>query len=606
MEENNRQVAVSYSQDRTMIFWDLAKGELIRRVEDHHNFGIGVLEISHDKQFFALHGKDCSIHKANGEYLFELTDPESSSTVKSFRFTSDNARVIGGHCSGEIKVFGLGSGGFDQTMIAKVECNDRKDIEDLLLTPDDKYIIAATGDEHAYVYSTDTLDLVTKLPHITTVDKLAMTVDGSKVLTASQDKNVRVWNITKIGKEDREVKIDKHKDEVSTITFLHHQDQVITTGYDEGEFKVWDVRTGKLLKSPPTPNENHCYAVAITADDSRLVGAGGHQWYILQLPNFKLLNAYQERMVQVSHFVLTPNDDMLVAGHGQPEHSIRLYSLATGETIRKIDLRSTNLIVLPSGNCLNQFYTQFYDTSGKSRTIQMINPFHGSVVFDFSHGDKVMDYAVSPDYSMMVCGCMDKDIDVWHLTSRSHIATLKGHSSCVTTVTFSPDNKQVASGGRDGEIIIWNYSSKEALYTLKGHESDITLLRYSSDGKYLLSAAETDLYVIVWLVESGSRVMSYNTYSVVRDMRVSKLSNSVVLGLQDGRVAILRISGQGSYARGVAGASSVGKPNSSANAAAGSTGGQNSSFQNVEDRVVGAVNTAARDLKAKSSLCSLL
>ena len=543
IEEKCVQVAISYSQDHTMIFWDCTKGEAIRRVEDHNTFPIWVMQVSNDNKFLAVHGSECSITRPDGKHLFDLEDPESSSTVSCFQFFPDNTRVVSGNVSGEIKLYGLGQGGFDQKLITKVECDeDRKEVVDLLITPNGKYIIAATNQEAAFVFSTDNLTLVTKLPHITTVDKLAMTVDGSRILTASEDKNVRVWDVTKIGKENQTAHIDKHDDTVSTMTFLHHKDEIITTAYGSQEFKVWNVTTGKLLRSPPIPDKTSCHEVAVTSDDRRLIGAGGCRWFVLQLPEFKLLNTFQERFVLPSHFVLTPDDRRLVAGIGQPEFSIRIYDVSSGETLRKINLRSTALTMLPNGNFVNQYYQQMYDSTGKTKVMQMMNGHTGELVEEFRHGDRVLDYAISSDYSKLVCGCSDKDIDLWHLDGRSHFATLKGHSGRVLSVCFSPDNHVIASGADDGEVFLWSLDSNEIVHSLKGHKSDISSMVFSKDGRYLFTAAKDDLYIMVWLVANGNRVMTYNTYSVVRNMRISNVTNHIVVGLYDGRIAILEVN----------------------------------------------------------------
>ena len=545
MEREGRQIAISYSRDYTMIFWNLTDGQAIRRVEDDNDFTIDVLQPSHDRRYLAVHGTNVSIHRADGKYLFNMRDEDgSTSSVGAFHFTRDNARVIAAHPSGAVITFDIEK----REMINRVDIDEEIDrdysIADSVVTPDDRYIVLATAQENALVYSVDNLELIAKLPHITTVDRVALTGDGSRLLTASGDKNVRVWDMSKIGKEQQQtVNLDKHPSVVSTISFLHTRDEVITTAYEDTEFKVWDLQTGKLLKSPPIPNEKTCYEVAIATDDKRLVGLNGNQWYVLQLPDFTVLKTFQEYMVNVSHFVLTPDNKRLVAGIGQPEHSIRIFDISSGDTISKIhQLRSTDLYMLPNGMALNQYYNQMYDSSGKTSIMQMINCNHGQVIRSFQHGGKILDYAVSADYSTLACGCADKDVYLWDLTSGANIAALTGHSDRVRSVAISPDNQMIASGADGGEVILWSAGSHNKLHSLTGHESDISKMAFSSDGKYLFTCAESDLYVIIWCTKSGRRLMTYNTYSVVSRIGVSSLSNTVVVGLYDGRLLILRVS----------------------------------------------------------------
>lgn len=45
---------------------------------------------------------------------------------------------------------------------------------------------------------------------------------------------------------------------------------------------------------------------------------------------------------------------------------------------------------------------------------------------------------------------------LWEAASGKHLATFRGHSTDVLTLTFSPDNKLLASASHDGTILLWD------------------------------------------------------------------------------------------------------------------------------------------------------
>jgi WD40 repeat protein len=50
----------------------------------------------------------------------------------------------------------------------------------------------------------------------------------------------------------------------------------------------------------------------------------------------------------------------------------------------------------------------------------------------------------------------DMQIKVWDLVINSEMASLRAHTSMVTSLVFSTDCSMMVSGGRDGQIALWN------------------------------------------------------------------------------------------------------------------------------------------------------
>jgi WD40 repeat protein len=67
----------------------------------------------------------------------------------------------------------------------------------------------------------------------------------------------------------------------------------------------------------------------------------------------------------------------------------------------------------------------------------------------------------SPDGKTLASGSADYTIKLWDLATCKEKATLKGHTSCVTSVAYSRDGKTLASGNGDGTIMLWDVSPEK-------------------------------------------------------------------------------------------------------------------------------------------------
>ena len=68
---------------------------------------------------------------------------------------------------------------------------------------------------------------------------------------------------------------------------------------------------------------------------------------------------------------------------------------------------------------------------------------------------------------------MDNTIKLWSIETFKEIATLKGHTKSVESVTFNTNGTLLASGSMDETIKIWNLETRTEIFTLKGHNKSI-------------------------------------------------------------------------------------------------------------------------------------
>ena len=105
------------------------------------------------------------------------------------------------------------------------------------------------------------------------------------------------------------------------------------------------------------------------------------------------------------------------------------------------------------------------------------------------HTSYVSSVAYHPDGKTLASGSKDKTIKLWDLATGKEQATLEGHTDDVYSVAYSPDGKILASGSKDETIKVWDGKTGRGKATLKGHSGGVSCLAFSPDSKTLASGS---------------------------------------------------------------------------------------------------------------------
>ena len=93
------------------------------------------------------------------------------------------------------------------------------------------------------------------------------------------------------------------------------------------------------------------------------------------------------------------------------------------------------------------------------------------------------------------------DVEVWDLSAKKILSSIKGLSGVVNTANISPDGRKVATAERRGIVGVWDAGTGKQIRLLRGHEDNVqasihvgpedagafdTFARFSKDGKSIV------------------------------------------------------------------------------------------------------------------------
>jgi WD40 repeat protein len=97
---------------------------------------------------------------------------------------------------------------------------------------------------------------------------VAFSNDGSRVVSGSSDKTIRIWDV-EAGKTVMGP-LEGHSDNVLSVAFSNDGSRVVS-GSNDNTIRIWDVETGKTVMGPLEGHSDSVWSVAFSNDGSRVV-----------------------------------------------------------------------------------------------------------------------------------------------------------------------------------------------------------------------------------------------------------------------------------------------------------------------------------------------
>jgi small GTP-binding protein len=291
-----------------------------------------------------------------------------------------------------------------ETFPSKVLKGHKEAVTCVAITPDGRRAVSGSDDCTVRVWDLESMKCIAILEeHISYVQGIALTSDGKLAVSGSRDTTVRVWDL----------------ESMKCVSIL------------KGHFdRVWGVAL--------TPNGE--LAVSVSDDGTVRV------WDLVSMECVHILKGHAGIVLGVS---LTPDGK-------------RAVSSSFDNTVRVWDLESMKCISILEG-----------------------------------HTHAVDGVAITPDGKSAVSGSYDSTIRVWDLESMKCVSILEGHKSDVYGVAITQDGKRVISSSRDTTVRVWDLESMKCVSILEGHIDRVWGVVLTPDGRRAVSGS-FDKTVRVW------------------------------------------------------------------------------------------------------------
>jgi WD40 repeat protein len=274
-----------------------------------------------------------------------------------------------------------------------------------------------------------------------------------------------------------------HTEIVYAIAFNPNGKEIVTGSFDQS-LKIWDIASGKELKTLVGPSGHHNLVLCATfSPDGKTIASGGADNAVKLWTKDGVRSLGHANLVEAVAF--NPAGTLLATG--SQDGTLRIWDASKGQQVRQI-----NAHVQPSVQA-------------------------------------VYSVAWSPDGKQIASGSNDATMKLWDANTGKLVREFraykpkdfeKGHRDGIFCLAFSPDGRQLASGSSDHSIKLWNVGdgsvSRELvnpalkpipLWPPQAHPGWVYSVRFSPDGTTLASAGNAPGnrgYLALWNVASGA------------------------------------------------------------------------------------------------------
>jgi WD40 repeat protein len=324
--------------------------------------------------------------------------------------------------------------------------------------------------------------------HMAVIRGLTFTPDGRQLVSASEDKTIRVWDLAS-GKTLRTIRGESAPGPAGAVyaIALSPDGKWLAAGGWTGdeEIRLYEFASGKLV-ALFKGHRSTVFRLAFSPDGSMLISGSSDNTAIIWDTGIrsdaretepKLLHRLEGHTDQIHAVGFSPDGSRVVTGSF--DHDLRLWRVADGKEIARMPGhgdRVYSLDVAPQGTIASGDYSgeiRLWDgRDGRFLRVQV------------GQGTPVRSLSFSPDGKLLLAGALT-NCHVYDIASAKEIVTYSGHDSGVRATAFSPDGRWAATGGGDNmEIHLWDpHSGKPRPLRLAGHGQMVWAAGFSADGQ---------------------------------------------------------------------------------------------------------------------------
>ncbi|HHL18502.1 MAG TPA: hypothetical protein ENJ33_02065 [Thiothrix sp.] len=310
--------------------------------------------------------------------------------------------------------------------------------------------------------------------HTAVINDIAFSPDGRYLVSASDDKTIRVWD-WKQGK---------------TVRFLRGS--------------VSEGNEGTIYAMALSPN-GKWLAVAGWMDKSNAVVpcCGDIRLYDFQSGELKALLHGHRSVVQALTF--SPDSQKLISGSS--DKTAIIWQVTTQKPLQTLSGHSKAIHALAFSADNQRVVTGSFDHS--LRLWQVVD---GQLIATLQgHTDKVNAVAVSPKSDLIASGSDDQTIRLWDAQSGKFLRrmTKQGTGIEVSSLSFSPDGLRLLSASHSAPMAcyVWDVASGKKQHTYK-HDNIVLATGFSPNGAHIVTAGGVDNKIYLWDSKNGKLVQT--------------------------------------------------------------------------------------------------
>jgi hypothetical protein len=288
-----------------------------------------------------------------------------------------------------------------------------------------------------------------------------------------------------------------HSGYVRTIAISSNGSKVFS-GSDDKTVKAWNTSNGSLLWS--SPFDGRVNWVDVSLDGTRVVAASSDKTVrMLDAETGAQLWIMTDVDVVIAALFCSFDTRVMIANE---DNLVKCLNATNGNVVW-IGIHDTNF---NSGiNFLSISSNGNFAVSGSTQYIKVWNITTQLQVSIASIGSTVSTVYFNPDYSRVVSADWSGNVRIWNATTGASVITMV-HSGIVNAARYTPDGSKIASIGNNRTVKMWDVNSGQQLWT-GNHNDEVVSVAFSPDGSRIATGSgSAESLIRLWNTSNGNLI----------------------------------------------------------------------------------------------------
>lgn len=563
----------SVGSDRIVRIWDLTTGKEVAQYKGHTST-LYALSYSKDGALLASAGSDRTIRvwdTTKGTTIAILQG--HTSTIWQALFTPDGKQLVSSSSDRTIRVWDIAT----SKELRKLQLHGTSVIRAIALSPDGAYIASAGNSSDRTIHITE-LATGKKFKsytnaHSGTIYELQYSPDGKGIASVASDRRLKLWDAGGVGKQqdvaagtstvysvaytpdnkalltasyDQTIRFFRNPDAVAQETYLSHFDRVAASALSHDQkwvatadakstwVRLWDAKTGKLIRNIQG-HTSGIRSLNFNVDSTSIVtGSSDGTVKLFDPKTGTTQKTIQAHTMPITAAIFHPDGKSFATASW--DRTITLWDTSTGQALRTLKGHTRVITNLAFGN-----QGQWLASSSVDKTAILWKVADGTQLRVFKgHPDWLYSVAISPDGTTLATGGWNNEVRLFSTSTGVRLRTLAGHTSAIRSLAFSPDSLRLASASYDRSIRLWSTQSGALLRILQPRNHYISHVAFSLDGSKLLSST-WDTNADLWELADAQPDKTLYDSAATHQIAVSPNQEQLATASADGTIKLFRL-----------------------------------------------------------------
>jgi WD40 repeat protein len=301
-----------------------------------------------------------------------------------------------------------------------------------------------------------------------------------------------------------------HKDCVYAVAVFPDRLRMVTASYDK-TVRLWDLEGGVELKK--MEGHRFCvFRVAVSRDGQLIASSDdGGELITWNRDGECLTKRIKVHSKYINSLDFSPDSTVLASG--SYDATTKLWNTKTGQVQGNPINCGTGILCIrysPSGE---------YLAMATNTDIQIWNPGTRECIAKFQ-GHSAFNRALNislvwtPDGKQLVSGgsTLDPTIRIWDSSTWKQVGEpWKGHTEIVYMIALNPTGTLLASASKDHQVRLWQLSDQRTIAIFK-HTNEVYCITFSMDSKHILSGGQ-DHMISKWAVPLPEDILDHASHA---------------------------------------------------------------------------------------------